>query len=275
MIAHIVTRVGAATTALVATLLAGAAAGCGGEDEGVEAPIPGQRRIVSLSRSGSLSCAGQTPSNFSFSDGDFYTDLRRSLEDSRYFGPGGVVETTLVFRPTIDLVRDRSLGRADILVVNRPKIALDGAALQAIEAFVRRGGSFLSLGDDRQTFLAEAASACVADTTATVTAAGAATPIIAGPFGAVGMTYTTGYNCGFSAIRPDTAALSENDMAPNALMLDLGATVTGAGRALSFADEEAFASLIHPDCATAQLVRGGPNETLALNAFAWLAGVQR
>jgi hypothetical protein len=248
-------------------LLGGGACGGGAT---TEPAIAGVRRIVSLSRAGSLDCPGGA--SFSFNDGEFYADLRAALLDPASFGPEGRVPVTLALRPSIDLVRTGALGRADILVVNRPRgTSLDDLALDALRQFVAGGGALLSLGDVRQTFLG-APGDCAADAVASVDdsgpeAAAGAAAIAHGPFGDVGPAYATGYNCAFTDLAAGVTVLSHNSKGPNALALELG-----SGRAVAFADEELFSSLAVPDCASALFVPGTPNQRLALNAFAFLAG---
>jgi hypothetical protein len=73
---------------------------------GDRAAHPGVRRIVSLSRTGSLACPGSGES-FSFNDGELYAGLRAELLDRANFGPSGRVPVTLELRPSIDLRRRR------------------------------------------------------------------------------------------------------------------------------------------------------------------------
>jgi hypothetical protein len=258
-----------AAAVVVAALALGLAAGgeaCGKSDA-TEPPIPGVRRIVSLSRTGSLACPGGGES-FSFNDGELYAGLRAELLEPANFGPSGRVPLTLELRPSIDLIRGEALGRADILVVNRPRgTTLDDPAIAALQAFVAGGGALLSLGDARQTFLG-APGACAADPQATTVDGGPGVALVLdGPFGAVGPTYVTGYNCAFTDLGPGVAVISENSQGPNALMQD-----DDAGPALAIGDEEAFSSLAVARCASGPWAPGTPNKRLALNAFAYLAG---
>jgi hypothetical protein len=256
--------------AVVAALALAAGGGACGKGGATEPPVPGVRRIVSLSRAGSFACPGSGES-FSFNDGPFYAGLRAELLDPANFGPSGVVPVTLELRPAIDLIRSENLGQADILVVNRPRgSTLDDPALAALQAFVAGGGALLSLGDAHQTFLG-APGSCAADAQATtVDGAPGVAPVLNGPFGPVGPTYATGYNCAFTDLAADAAVMSINSRGPNALMQDSAAA---GGRALAIADEEAFASLAVLGCASGPWAPGTPNQRLALNAFAYLAGL--
>ena len=255
--------------AALVSVCAGAGAGCGALDD-VEPPTPGQRRIVSLSRAGSLSCGGQPPVSFSFTDGTIYADLRNALLDSHNFGPQGVVPVTFVLRPTIDRVRPRTLDRADLLVVNNPSAMIDETALATIAAFVARGGSVISLGDDASTFLAKKGE-CVADPEADLVNNEAASAIVAGPFGPVDGPVTTGYNCAFSDIAPGVVVLAQNDKGAERSVLDAASTDPRAGRAVAFGDDEIFSNAAGPACGSGKLTPGSRNEILALNTFAFLA----
>ena len=253
--------------ALLGAVILAAIGGCGVDDE-TEAPTPGQRRIVSLSRGGSRSCGPAPAASFSFAEGTIYAGLREALLDKRNFGPGGVVPVTMVLRPTIERVLPRSLGRADILVINNPSGPIDETALAAMQAFVDGGGSILALGDDVSTYLAKKGE-CAADPDAAVTANVAA--VTAGPFGPVGTSVATGYNCSFSALGPGVVVLAENEKGANALVLDAGAIRAGAGRVAAFGDDELFAGMVAPACGSGKFADGNANEALALNTFAFLA----
>lgn len=250
-----------------AAVCSAAVAGCGADDE-VEAPTPGQRRIVSLSLGGSRSCGSAPASSFSFSEGTIYAGLRQALLDGRNFGPGGVVPVTLVLRPTIDHILPHTLGRADILVINNPSGPIDETAFAAMQSFVDGGGSILALGDDVSTYLAKKGE-CAADPDAAITTNVAA--VTAGPFGPVGATVATGYNCSFSALAPGVMVLAENEKGANALVLDAGAARKGAGRVAAFGDDELFAGMVAPACGSGKFADGSANEALALNTFAFLA----
>ncbi|HET6281966.1 MAG TPA: hypothetical protein VFH73_13410, partial [Polyangia bacterium] len=222
----------------------------------------------------SVSCGGQPPVSFSFTDGTIYAELRDALLDPHNFGPGGVVPVTFVLRPAIDHVRPRTLDRADLLVVNNPSAVVDETALATIAAFVAGGGSVISLGDDASTFLAKKGE-CVADPEADLTG-DAGVPaslslILAGPFGTVDSPVPTGYNCAFSDIAPGVVVLAQNDKGPNALVLDAASTDPKAGRAVAFGDDEIFSSVTAPACGSGKLTPGSRNEILALNTFAFLA----
>jgi hypothetical protein len=248
--------------------------GCGTDDD-AEPPTPGVRRIVSLSRAGSVSCGGQPPISFSFDDGVAYAELRKALLDPANFGPAGVVPVTFVLRPSIDHVLRRALGRADILVVNNPSGVIDEAALATIADFVAAGGSVISLGDDAATFLAKKGD-CVADPEADfagedVAAPGPVSAILAGPFGTVTGPVNTGYNCAYTEIAPGVTVLAQNDKGPNALVLDAASADPRAGRAVAFGDDEIFSSVTAAMCGSGKLTPGSANETLALNTFAFLA----
>lgn len=251
-------RVGAVAAACVV-------AGCGADDEN-EPPTPGQARIVALSRAGSLVCGGSD--TFSFADGGPYAGLRSALLDARNFGPGGVVPVAFVFRPAIDHIRPRALGRADVLVVNNPGAAIDAIAQQTMETFVDGGGRVLFLGDEVPTFLA-AKGECVADPDADVNKDAPA--VVAGPFGALGGSFATGYNCAFASPVAEAIVLARNEKGPNALLLDRVASRAGAGRVIAFGDDEVFSSLTAGGCGAGKFLPGSSNEILALNTFAFLA----
>ena len=264
-----------------AVAMACAAGGCGTGDD-AEPPTPGVRRIVSLSRAGSVSCNGQPPDNFSFSEGTVYAELRKALLDPANFGPTGVVPVTFVLRPTIDHVLPRALGRADVLVVNNPSAVIDETALGTIADFVAGGGSVISLGDDAATFMAKKGE-CVADPeaklevkiagdqSASPSVSAILTSILSGPFGAVTGPVNTGYNCAYVEISPGVTVLAQNEKGPNALVLDAAPADHRAGRAVAFGDDEIFSSVTTPMCGSGKLTPGSANEKLALNTFAFLA----
>src|SRR5215510_4275273 len=102
---------------------------------------------------------------------------------------------------------------------------------------------------------------CIGENVANVSTAGSSTPPMNGPFGQVGSTYATGWNCSFMNAESGVIELSTNSKGPNALLLDLGLSTPGAARAVSFADEEHWAGpFSQAGCGSMFLAPASPNE---------------
>ena len=249
---------------LTRSLLAGVALLC------VAAPALGKTlKLRAPSNSLSLECDPGT--NFSFHDGPWYQLARDVLASTANFGPSGVVNVDFVYNPPFDDFDPENLDGADILLLNPVKIPVNRDAFMPFRTYALGGVGFVSFQNGANTFMADPGP-CIGENTANVSAAAASTPVIAGPFGNVGATYSTGWNCTFVMIEPAAVELSTNSTGPNGLMLDLGASVSGAARAVSFADEEHFAGTFsQPGCGAAFLAGGTPNERLLLNVMAWVS----
>ena len=244
---------------------------------GLPASVGAQRTVVIRAPSVdfSLACTpalgGQT---FSFSvdsvagsDG-WYREARASLRDPANFSATGTVRITFEFGPPFDSFSPDGLDGADLLVLNPFSPRPQDFDLSVFEAYARGGVGFVSFQNAAATFFAESAETCVGDNSATFPAAVA--PILAGPFGDVASPYFTGFNCRFSMLDPLAFVVSSNDAGPNAIAIDLAGRYPGAGRAVSFGDEEHFASLVVPGCGARGLTRGGNNDVLLRNVFAWV-----
>jgi MYXO-CTERM domain-containing protein len=246
---------------------------------GLAGAAQAQRRVVIRAPSVGFSLAcpaalgGQT---FSFSvdseagaDG-WYREARASLQDPANFSATGTVPITFEFGPPYDSFNPDALDGADLLVLNPFSPRPQDADLSVFGVYARGGVGFVSFQNAAATFFAASAESCVSDNSATfATAAGV--PALTGPFGLVASPYFTGFNCVFTRLDPLAVVLSNNDGGPNAVAIDLAPRHPGAGRAVSFGDEEQFASLVVPGCGSRGLTRGGNNDVLLRNVFAWVA----
>jgi len=235
-------------------------------------PAPAQALVLRApSETLSLHCAPGSL-NWSFDSGGWYQVARASLLDSSNFGPNGVVNKTFTFGPAFDSMDPKALDGADILVLNPVKLPVDWIGLKVFKAYARGGVGFVSFQNSALTFFADKGQ-CVGDSTAAITAAGAQTPVMKGPFGTVSSPIGTGYNCAFNLATMDSNAvlLSNNDIGANAAMLDLAIASPGAARAVSFGDEEIFADKGYSGCGAKKLSKGNNNDVLLRNVFAWVA----
>jgi hypothetical protein len=235
--------------------------------------LPAAARTLTLrapSQSLSLQCDANT--NWSFHDGPWYTRARAVLADTANFGPSGVVTDDFVFNPPFDSFDPGALDGADILLLNPVNIVVARPEFMPFRTYALAGVGFISFQNQALTFMADNAAQCAPENTAYVTMAGASTPPMNGPFGAVGASYTTGYNCTFSNAEAESVALSNNSIGVNALLLDLGLSVPRAARAVSFGDEELWAGpFSQGGCGASFLTQGSANERLLLNTFAYVA----
>ncbi|MCC6521335.1 MAG: hypothetical protein IT373_01615 [Polyangiaceae bacterium] len=234
---------------------------------------PAEARTLKLrapSQSLSLQCDPNT--NWSFHDGPWYARARALLADATNFGPGGVVADDFVFNPPFDSFDPGALDGADILLLNPVNIIVARPEFMPFRTYALAGVGFISFQNQALTFMADNAAQCAGENTAFVTGPGASTPPMNGPFGVVGATYATGFNCTFSNPEAGVVALSTNSSGNNALLLDLGPSVTGAARAVSFADEELWSGpFSQGGCGASFLAQGSANERLFLNTFAYVA----
>jgi len=235
------------------------------------APASAQRRVVirAPSRAFSLACtAALGGASFSFSADEWYASARASLLDPANFGATGTVPIELVFGPPYDSFSPEVLDGADILVLNPYSATPQGSDLRVFGVYARSGVGFISFQNAAATYFASAGP-CASDNNATFpTAAG--DPVLTGPFGTVRSPYFTGYNCSFTTPDPLAVVLSSNVVGPNALRLDLSARYPGGARTVSFGDEEHFGGLSVPGCGAGGLTRGGNNDVLMRNVFAWV-----
>ena len=238
---------------------------------GIAAPAAARTiKLRAPSQSLSLQCDANT--NWSFHDGPWYTRARALLADPANFGPAGVVADDFVFNPPFDSFDPGALDGADILLLNPVNIVVARPEFIPFRTYALAGVGFISFQNQALTFMADNAGQCAGENTAFVTGPGSSTPPMNGPFGVVGATYTTGFNCSFSNAESGVVALSTNSVGPNALLLDLGLTVMGAARAVSFADEELWAGpFSQGGCGAAFLGPGSANERLFLDTFAYVA----
>lgn len=228
------------------------------------------RTIMLRAPSNSLSLECDPGSNWSFYDGPWYQAARTMLADPANFGASGVVKDDFKFNPPFDDFDPKHLDGADILLLNPVHIPVSRQSFMPFRVYALAGVGFISFQNEGITFMADK-NTCAPENVANVTSAGSTTPVMNGPFGAVGATFATGYNCTFTNEESGVVELSTNSVGPNALMLDLAATTTGAARAVSFGDEEHFAGPFKQSgCGSSFLAAGTPNEKLYLNTLAYV-----
>ena len=216
----------------------------------------------------SIECDANT--NWSMHDGPWYTRARELIADATKFGANGTVKDDFVFNPPFDTFDPEDLDGADVLLLNPVNIPVDRPEFMPFRTYALGGVGFISFQNQALTFMADK-SDCIGENVATVTTAGAATPVMNGPFGLVGATYATGWNCSFKNFEAGVVQLSTNSKGPNGLSLDLGTASPGSARAVSFADEEHFAGpFSQSGCGSQFLAVGSANEKLFLNALAWV-----
>jgi len=225
-------------------------------------------KLRAPSKSLSLECDANT--NWSMHDGPWYQRARQLIADANNFGASGVVKDDFVFNPPFDSFDPEDLDGADILLLNPVNIVVTRPEFMPFRTYALGGVGFISFLNQALTFMADK-SDCIGENVATVTGAGASTPVMSGPFGQVGASYSTGWNCSFTNTEAGVVPLSTNSKGPNGLLLDLGTSSPGSARAVSFADEELFAGpFSQSGCGSQFLTAGSANEKLFLNTLAWV-----
>lgn|GEM_PF-5981377 len=194
------------------------------------------------------------------------------LADPVNFGTNGVVKDDFVYGPPFDDFDPKRLDGADVLLLNPVKIPVSREIFKPFRVYAMGGVGFISFQNGAHTFMADAGD-CTSDTNIAVTPEGQASPVGNGPFGIVGASYAVGYNCSFVNVDVDAKPLSTNVIGPNGLFIDLSNTLTGAARAVSFADEEHWAGpFSQSGCGSAHLgAPGSANDKLLLNTFAYVS----
>jgi len=226
-------------------------------------------KLRAPSQSLSLECGG-TKANWSFHDGIWYQRGRELVKDATKFGASGVVKDDFVFNPPYDDFDPAKLDGADIFLLNPVKTAVDRQKLMPFRTYALGGVGFISFQNEGITFMADK-SDCAGENTATVSSAGSATAVMNGPFGQVGATFSTGWNCSFKNMETGVVELATNSKGPNSLLLDLGTSSPGSARAVSFGDEEHFAGPYLESGCGSMFVTQAANEKLFLNTLAWVA----
>jgi MYXO-CTERM domain-containing protein len=231
----------------------------------------GAKTLKLRAPSNSLSLQCDVNTNWSYYDGPWYTRARQLASDTTKFGAGGVVPNDFVQNPPFDTFDPEDLDGADILMLNPVNIPVDRPQFLPFRTYAMGGVGFISFQNEGLTFMADK-SDCIGENVANVTSAGSGTKVMNGPFGQVGATYATGWNCSFNNLETGVVQLSTNSKGPNALLLDLGLTNPGSARAVSFADEEHFAGpFSQSGCGSQFLTANSPNEKLYLNTLAYVA----
>lgn len=217
----------------------------------------------------SLECGG-TKANWSFHEGIWYQRGRELVKDTTKFGPSGTVKDDFVFNPPFDGFDPGELDGADVFLLNPVKVQVDRQKLLPFRTYALGGVGFISFQNEGVTFMADK-SDCAGENIANVTSAGSATPVMNGPFGLVGATFATGWNCSFKNAETGVVELATNSKGPNSLLLDLGTANPGSARAVSFGDEEHFAGPYLESGCGSMFVTQAANEKLFLNTLAWVA----
>lgn len=242
------------------------------------APSAAAARTVKVrapSKALSLECSQDPTASFSFHDGIWYERGRALLADTSRFGPAGTIPDDVAFNPPFDDFDPKKLDGADVLLLNPVKIPVSREIFKPFRVYALGGVGFVSFQNDAYTFMADKGP-CAGENVANVLGAQASHPVLAGPFGNVGSTYATGFNCTF--VNAETGALpfSQNSQGNNALLFDMNLLYAGAARAVSFADEEHFAGPFSlSGCGASFMANGSANETLFLNVMAWVMATAR
>ena len=236
----------------------------------IAAPLASAKTLKLRAPSKTLSLECDANTNWSFHNGPWYQRARDLIADGTKFGASGVVKDDFSFNPPFDTFDPEDLDGADILLLNPVKILVDRDKFMPFRVYALAGVGFISFQNEGLTFMADKAD-CIGENVANVTSAGSGTPPMNGPFGQVGATYATGWNCSFKNFETGVVQLSTNSKGPDALLLDLGTSTTGAARAVSFADEEHWAGpFSQSGCGSQFLAAGSPNEKLYLNTLAYV-----
>lgn len=225
-------------------------------------------KLRAPSKTLSIECS--TSTNWSFHDGPWYQRGRDLVQDATKFGASGTVKDDFVFNPPFDNFDPAQLDGADVFLLNPVNIKVDRQQFMPFRTYALGGVGFISFQNEGLTFMADK-STCAPDNIANVTSAGSNTPVMNGPFGQVGATFGTGWNCSFKNFEAGVIQLATNSVGPNSLLLDLGLTSPGSARAVSFGDEEHFAGPFSQSGCGSQFVTQAANEKLFLNTLAWVA----
>lgn len=219
--------------------------------------------------------------SFSFISGPGFAFARSLLQDPTRFGPAGTVAKTITFAAGTAEISLATLQATDIFVLSLPPAWETPTELCLLERFVQQGGGLLevrNVNPGRPTLLGTTPGTFVGDSTAEITAAGAGTPLIVGPFGSV-FSITTGANGNYAVIGQAVAVATNSGpggSGPNILLLSPATGFPGLGRAVFVGDEEIFMTGLFSGERAGQLdpvVRPfNDNEELFLNTFAFLAG---
>lgn len=226
-------------------------------------------KLRAPSKALSLECS-PSAANWSFHDGVWYQRARELVKDATKFGASGTVKDDFSFNPPFDSFDPGELDGADILLLNPVKIKTDRQVFMPFRTYAVGGVGFVSFQNEGVTFMADK-SDCAGENVANVTSAGGATPVMNGPFGQVGASFATGWNCSFKNFEPGVIQLATNSKGPNSLLLDLGTSSPGSARAVSFGDEEHFAGPYLESGCGSMFVTQAANEKLFLNTLAWVA----
>lgn len=226
-------------------------------------------KLRAPSKTLSLECGG-TKASWSFHDGVWYQRGRELVKDTTKFGPSGTVKTDFVFNPPFDSFDPSELDGADIFLLNPVKIQVDREKFMPFRTYALGGVGFISFQNEGLTFMADK-SDCAGENIANVTTPGSATPVMNGPFGPVGATFATGWNCSFKNLETGVTQLATNSKGPNSLLFDLATISPGSARAVSFGDEEHFAGPYAESGCGSSFVTQAANEKLFLNTLAWVA----
>ena len=226
-------------------------------------------KLRAPSKTLSLDCSG-TAASWSFHDGVWYQRGRELVKDTTKFGASGTVNVDFVFNPPFDSFDPAELDGADILLLNPVKILVDREKFMPFRTYAMGGVGFISFQNEGVTFMADK-SDCAGENIANVTSAGSATPVMNGPFGQVGASFGTGWNCSFKNFETGVVQLATNSKGPNSLLLDLGTSSPGSARAVSFGDEEHFGGPYTESGCGSSFLAQAANEKLFLNTLAWVA----
>lgn len=200
--------------------------------------------------------------SFSFSDGNVHAAARDSLLNPAAFGPGAVVERTIVLAAPIQEIQPTDLIGADIFVLTRARV-LSACEQRALRDFVRQGGgviAFLNEAGQQLQFVTGSgpAGSCGGGSFAFT----GGHPIHDGPFGALTGPMGSTFHCRYESLGPAGTAILETAGSAMAAAFEVE-----LGRVVVINDEEW--AMTAAGCPAAPFW-GPTSERLLRNAVAWL-----
>jgi len=204
--------------------------------------------------------------DFSFVSGNVHTGPRNSILSPGAFGPGGVVERTVVLAET-NTITGALLEHTDVVVITTlPSTGLTCHEQEVIRAFIEQGGGVIAFANSVSTSLAPVlecgeAEMCGSGTFSFEPGA-SGHPVLAGPFGQLSGPFGATFQCRFASLGPHGTSVIASD-APVGAVFELG-----SGRAFVINEEEWAMS--EGGCPSAPFYNP-TGERLIRNALAWVA----
>lgn len=220
-------------------------------------------RVLSLGATRAGQCPGGT--DWTFLTGNAFASVRTALQNPGNFGPSGIVRRSIEFLAPVEAITPEALQSADVVLISELRNwSLTPCESSLLTEFVRQGGGLF-------VFHNHAAEDFAAGLGATADGAGSgcavvsdvASPITAGPFGAVTGCIAPNYHNRFQAAGPNGAAFL-SDGTP------VGASFSfGAGHAVLICDEEWCMSTSESGCAIG--TGSAMTNAMFMNAVAYVA----